>query len=306
MNNNSQQTDNTELILPDHDPGYFYNPTVVAGQHGAIELSPRVAAHCKCGGESPFLIMDNTATEPIPCPCRPYRLKISHINKFIRASGMPERFKFKFLEYFQLEDQRGQPIPGAEKIKHKLQTLINQVENYRKESQSKNKPKSDTLLNTPPKTPLPKGLFLWGKPGNGKTLLSCIVLNELINRTSSAGRFIGISRNFFQTLRHTFDDDSPIHGQAIPIMETLSRVPFLVIDDFGVQRNSEFEVEMLYNLIDARYADQRLTIVTTNESLEEIKELAQGRIYSRFHEMCQIINITFPDYRLHLKEEDII
>ena len=149
-------------------------------------------------------------------------------------------------------------------------------------------------------------MLLWGNPGNGKTLFAGIVLNELIFRTCRPGRFIGLSRKFFQTLRHTFDDDSPIRGQAVPILETLGAVPFLVIDDLGIQRDTEWEIEMLYNLIDARYADRRLTVVTTNKGLEDIKGLAQGRIYSRFLEMCRIIHVTAPDFREHFRKDDEI
>ena len=44
---------------------------------------------------------------------------------------------------------------------------------------------------------------------------------------------------------------------------------------------------MLYDLVDARYGDQRFTVVTTNQPLDELKDLAEGRIYSRLVEMCR-------------------
>ena len=40
-------------------------------------------------------------------------------------------------------------------------------------------------------------------------------------------------------------------------------MPYLVLDDFGIQRGTEWEIEMLYDLVDARYGDQRFTVVTT-------------------------------------------
>jgi DNA replication protein DnaC len=58
-------------------------------------------------------------------------------------------------------------------------------------------------------------------------------------------------------------------------------------------------MEMLYDLVDARYGDERFTVVTTNKPLEEIKALSHGRIYSRLVEMCQLIPMDGPDYRLH-------
>ena len=92
------------------------------------------------------------------------------------------------------------------------------------------------------------------------------------------------------------------HPRAIPILEALGNVPFLVIDDLGVQRDTDWEVEMLYNLVDARYTGQLLTFVTTNKNVEELKGLADGRIYSRFLEMCYIIHVQGSDYRQHAQK----
>ena len=78
-------------------------------------------------------------------------------------------------------------------------------------------------------------------------------------------------------------------------------MPYLVLDDFGIQRGTEWN-RMLYDLVDARYGDQRFTVVTTNQPLDELKALAKGRIYSRLVEMCQPIPMDGPDYRMHLNE----
>ncbi len=305
MNSNSQPTDRPTgqtLSLPESDPGYYYDPRVVAGQHGEIKLSPRVEAHCRCGGRPPYQIFESHHDEPVWCPCRPYRMKIRQVDRIIADSGIPERFRYKFLDNFQ-ETYNGQPIPGAARLKEYLRPLIYR---YAHEARSR---EAGSQAGSPVSTdaaPPPRGFLLHGKPGNGKTLFASTALNELIFHAVRPGKFIGLSRKFFQTLRHTFDTDSVIHGQAIPILETLSTVPFLVIDDFGVQRNTDWELEMLYNLVDARYADQHITIVTTNQNLDQIKELAEGRIYSRFLEMCYIIHITAPDYREYARKEEEI
>ena len=62
-------------------------------------------------------------------------------------------------------------------------------------------------------------------------------------------------------------------------------------------------METLYNLVDARYSERKLTLITTNKDVNEIKNLAGGRIYSRFLEMCTIIHMTAADYREHYKKE---
>ena len=76
-------------------------------------------------------------------------------------------------------------------------------------------------------------------------------------------------------------------------------MPYLIIDDFGVQRGTDWEMEMLYDLVDARYADERLTVVTTNKPVSEIQQLSDGRIYSRLVEMCYMVDMDGDDYRLH-------
>lgn len=271
------------MALPDHDLGYFYDPNVVAGLHGEIKLSPTVEKHCQCGGKSPFMIFNAQIGEPTWCPCRPFRKKISQINQFMKRSGIPAPFRYKFLTDYKEQYENGQPIPGAGQLKLRFLTLLDAIQT------------AETHHNQDAQKP-PKGFYFWGKPGTGKTFFSYVALTELIFKFAKPGKFISLSKSF-QELRHTFDEESVTHGQAVPIMEMLSSVPYLVIDDFGVQRNTEWELEMLYNLVDGRYANRRLTFVTTNQNITELKDIAQGRIYSRLLEMCYVIHFNATDYR---------
>ena len=222
------------------------------------------------------MILNAKSGEPTWCPCHSFRMKIIRIDKYIRKSGIPDRFRFKFLRDFKEQYENGQPIPGAKLLKQHFEALY------------------DKILTKTEKSI--EGFYLWGAPGRGKTYFAYILLNELIFRFVKPGKFISLSKSF-QEIRHTFEESSETHGQALPMLEVLSTVPYLVIDDFGVQRNTEWELEILYNLIDARYANQRLTFVTTNQKADELKDLAQGRIYSRFLEMCKIIHVTGHDFR---------
>nr|HPM34702.1 DNA replication protein DnaC [Spirochaetota bacterium] len=59
-----------------------------------------------------------------------------------------------------------------------------------------------------------------------------------------------------------------------------------------------WEQETLYNLIDARYEAERLTIITSNSNPEKgLKELSEGRILSRLKEMTNIIELSGTDRR---------
>ena len=57
------------------------------------------------------------------------------------------------------------------------------------------------------------------------------------------------------------------------------------------------------NLIDARYAKGRVTILTSNNSVHDLKDLASGRLYSRFVEMCNLVHLNAEDYREKGKRE---
>ncbi len=282
MNDNSQTQSNGEsqtIQLAPHDLGYFYDPTIETGQHGEIRLSPAVQAACHCGGLLPFQVMGPDG-DPEWCACRPYRQRITQIDRLIANAQVPVPYRYKFLDDFD-ETSGGEPIRDIIRLKGMLSST------------------ADTILSGS----ATKGFFLWGAAGTGKTYFSYIALNYLMFHTLRAGRFTSISSQFFQRIRDTFNEESVKHGQAATMIDALSNVPYLVLDDVGVQRNTDWELEMLYNLIDARYANRRLTIITSNDSVHDLKDLASGRLYSRFVEMCHLVHLNAEDYRERGKSE---
>lgn len=73
----------------------------------------------------------------------------------------------------------------------------------------------------------------------------------------------------------------------------LMRYPLLILDDFGMERQTEYALEQVFNVIDARYRSGRPLIITTNLSLAELKtpkSREHARIYDRILEMCQPVN----------------
>ena len=60
--------------------------------------------------------------------------------------------------------------------------------------------------------------------------------------------------------------------------------PLLILDDFGMERGTEYGLEQVYNVIDSRYRSRKPLIVTTNLTLEELQnpeDTAHARIYDR-------------------------
>ncbi len=258
--------------------GIYFDGAVQAGRHGQLRLCSCVMDQCSCSGEPPFQHWDGQG-ERHWCPCRSYRRRLAETNRLYKEADIPERYRWKFIADFRRSAPDGTVLPYVNGALETVNTIV------------------DSEVATEPQ----RGFLLHGNPGTGKTLLGAIMLNELILRWGKPGRFLNLSRKYFQRLRDTFSEDSDEYGRSWHIIEELCNMPFLMLDDFGIQRGTEWEMEMLYELVDARYAEERFTVITTNQDIEEIKKLSRGRIYSRLVEMCYLIPMQGEDYRQHMQ-----
>lgn len=130
------------------------------------------------------------------------------------------------------------------------------------------------------------GLLLHGSPGGGKTFWASALANAMIDHGNSA--MITTVPRLVTAMKKDFEAEKP------RILEQVERVQFLVLDDVGVERNTGTTNEMVYEIIDARYRSRRPLIVTTNLTLEEIKnpqKMEDKRVFDRIMEMCQPIYV---------------
>ena len=124
------------------------------------------------------------------------------------------------------------------------------------------------------------GLLLWGGVGTGKSFLAGCIANALMEQKVSV-RMTNFAR-IMNELNNSFS------GRNV-VVDRLCRYPLLIIDDFGMERGTEYALEQVYNIVDSRYRSQKTLIVTTNLTLDEIRhpqDTAHARIYDRILEMC--------------------
>ena len=129
------------------------------------------------------------------------------------------------------------------------------------------------------------GILLWGGCGTGKTYYSACIANELITK----GYTVHMTNfaTLINRIQGTFDEKQDV-------INDLNRYSLLIIDDLGAERRSEYMQETVFNIIDARYRAGKPLIITTNLSINEIKNppsVNYGRIYDRIIERCFPIHV---------------
>jgi len=134
-------------------------------------------------------------------------------------------------------------------------------------------------------------LLLWGdSKGTGKTTLACALASKYARETINGYKMEPVmyfikSAKFLEDVRKQFSDPDPAFGTVMNLVET---IPFLIIDDLGAEKTTEWVRERLLNLIDERYSNNRTTIYTSNCSLGQISETLGTRISDRLRD-CEVL-----------------
>ena len=139
-----------------------------------------------------------------------------------------------------------------------------------------------------------QGAYIFGASGLGKTHLAIGLLRKKMEQ-GKTGIFVVVPE-LMESLRRCLRDN----GDDFEILQALYNVDCLVLDDLGAEKATEWVAERLYLVINQRYLSNRMTVITSNCTLQEVKERLgeQGkRITSRVLEMCKIIQLKGEDYR---------
>lgn len=126
-----------------------------------------------------------------------------------------------------------------------------------------------------------RGLLLWGPTGTGKTFAAACVANALAERHVTV-RMTTLG----QVLLRMFGLNG---GARMDYMEELAGCRLLILDDFGMERQTPYAQEQVYELVNRRYLSGRPMIVTTNlthRELTETDDRDRRRIYDRVLERC--------------------
>lgn len=135
------------------------------------------------------------------------------------------------------------------------------------------------------------GYLLWGNVGTGKSYCAGCIANTLMEQEIPVRM-----TNFAMILNDLFNG---AEGRNDYISK-LCAYPLLILDDFGMERGTEYGLEQVYNVVDSRYRSKKPLIVTTNLTLEHLQnpeDTAHARIYDRLLEMCVPVRFTGGNFR---------
>jgi DNA replication protein DnaC len=254
-----------------------------------------------CGGAGWVRVADGGVGAAKPCDCS----KKARLGRNLLALGIPPRYQRATLDNFRLES-------GS----RDSQTLLEAVQACRRYIAG---------FQTLEGRPTSRGLLFIGAPGAGKTHLAIATLRSIVSGGPTTGRFLDFT-SFVSDLQATFDPSSPDskHDLLDPVLET----GLLVLDDLGAREPTPFVHELLYLIVNTRYANQRPTIFTTNLQLETspvrpkssgqepytepqsfdqsarsdnavhlLSKRLQPLLVSRLYEMTELVLISASDYR---------
>ena len=152
----------------------------------------------------------------------------------------------------------------------------------------------------------PTDVILTGNAGTGKTHLAVSLFREWVRnqtiRTVVESDDYTIRKNaLFITvpdlllkIRGVFNEKS--ETTELDLVERYARIGYLLLDDLGAEKTTEWSITTLYTIIDRRYRENLITIVTTNLTIDQIGQQISERIASRLSS-GKVIKINAPDYR---------
>mgnify|MGYP002622814663 CR=1 FL=1 len=136
-------------------------------------------------------------------------------------------------------------------------------------------------------------LLLLGQTGCGKTFLSNCIAKALLDR--------GVSVIYF-TAFELFDIfEKQVFKKNIDVADIHDHIfdcDLLIIDDLGTEFPNSFTTSRLFQCLNERLLRNKSTIISTNFSLEELRDTYSERITSRVFSNYEIIHLIGEDIRI--------
>lgn len=157
--------------------------------------------------------------------------------------------------------------------------------------------------------PVPEaGLLFLGPCGVGKTHLAVAIQRALLVEKGVAGVFYDF-RDLLKEIQNSYNPVS--QTSEMDVLQPVLRAEFLVLDDVGAGKPSDWVKETLAHIINQRYNEKRATLFTSNfldvydekrPDQDTLEERIGTRLRSRLFEMCKVVMLQGGDFRKSVKQ----
>lgn len=148
-------------------------------------------------------------------------------------------------------------------------------------------------------------LVISGTWGTGKSHLACAALNSLRESKGLTVRFVA-TMDLVRAVQGTYGNQKATTSEA-EITTELARLDVLCLDDIAADPSS-FEAKLLARILDARYRNDKPTLIVTNLGIEEVNgrqskfdEYVGPLVASRVRECADYVSIITTDFRRDLR-----
>lgn len=146
-----------------------------------------------------------------------------------------------------------------------------------------------------------QNLFLTGDPGLGKTFLSACIARTVAENGFSVV-YDTASTIFTQFEEGKFARDTEEGRQAREETNRYLHCDLLILDDLGSEARTPFFQSALYTLVNTRLVEGRATVISSNLSMEGIRNRYSGQVASRLEGEYQTLRFYGEDIRLQRKQ----
>lgn len=230
----------------------------------------------KCGSRKQLRVKFGDKTHVVRCVCKceskeleekkrqeEYEEQMRRINRMKEASMMDKKYREVTFDKYEVREENKKVFEMAKKYADRFQDM------YKKN----------------------QGLLLYGPVGTGKSFTAACIGNYLLNNAKPV-----IMTSFVKILQDIWENDR--EAEYITILNSAS---LLIIDDLGTERETDYALEKVYNIIYSRVRANKPMIITSNLELNDMMEcedIRKKRIYDRILECCYPMYVGGKSFRM--------
>jgi len=239
-------------------------------EHGAYTSTNFIGEHWTVCPKCMMIQRDREAKEQLAADEKLRQERIASKWKAkITGAAIPERFKDRTLESYVAKTS------GQQKA---LAFATEYAENF------------DLVLKEG------RSAIFVGKVGTGKTHLAIGIALSIMQQQRSA-LFVTVQR----LIRRVKDSWHTKEETESQVVDVFASPDLLVLDEVGVQFGSEFEKQVLFDVLNTRYENRKPSILLSNIPKEQLSDYLGERVTDRLRENGgKVIGFDWESYRRNL------